>query len=139
MITYIVTIQDHELPGEPTVALGVVSARHVADALDAADETLEVLARSGRGRCHASAHEVLAGVSGTPRNDEAARFVRVEAVVAPAHPSLGQWSGYLTQIARICDALSIGVESSNVEDELDRVLAEVVKRREAADSGDSGD
>ena len=61
MTNYLVTIQDKELPGEPTVGLAVVAAIDHERALDAADAAIEVLARAGRCRCVASAREFVEG------------------------------------------------------------------------------
>lgn len=51
MNLWLVAIKDKEMQGEPNVAFAVVDARNEAEALKAADPTIETLREVGRCRC----------------------------------------------------------------------------------------
>jgi hypothetical protein len=70
MPTYLVTIQDKSLYGEPDVAIAIVEAVDEATAWRAADATIRELADKGRGRCVPHARVIDLG-----------RFYRLGAVV----------------------------------------------------------
>ena len=70
MKTFLVTIHDKDLHGEPDIALAVVDAESESAARAAADSALVELIRAGRCRCVASAREIDRG-----------RFYRLGAVV----------------------------------------------------------
>lgn len=74
MNTYLVTIQDKTLYGEPDVALAIVEAVDDAEALRAADDLIGELADKGRGRCVPHARVIDLG-----------RFYRLGALVRLPH------------------------------------------------------
>lgn len=74
---FLVTIQDKMLYGEPDIALAVVEAAGLDEALRAARPTIEQLADAGRGRCVPHARELEPG-----------KFYRLGAVVrVPRDPN----------------------------------------------------
>jgi hypothetical protein len=76
-VIFLVTIQDKMLYGEPDIALAVVEAAGLDEALRAARPTIEQLADAGRGRCVPHARELEPG-----------KFYRLGAVVrVPRDPN----------------------------------------------------
>jgi hypothetical protein len=69
-VIFLVTIHDKMLYGEPDIALAVVEAADVEEALRTARPTIEQLAEAGRGRCVPHARELSSG-----------KFYRLGAVV----------------------------------------------------------
>ena len=77
MTVYLVTIQDKTMYGEPDIALAVVEATDEAEALRAAQPTINELADRGRCRCVPHARQLEPG-----------KFYRLGAVVrVPRDPN----------------------------------------------------
>jgi len=75
--TYLVTIQDKDLYGEPDIALAIVEAPHEEAALLTATPAIEHLAKGGRCRCVPHARRLVLGT-----------FYRLGALVSlPRNPS----------------------------------------------------
>lgn len=72
--TYLITIQDKSLYGEPDIAIAVVRAADEAEARSAADVTIDELANKGRGRCVPHARTIDLG-----------KFYRLGALVRLPH------------------------------------------------------
>lgn len=59
--TWLVTIRDKSLAGEPNIAMSVVGASNEDEALATVNETMAALALAGRARCVARARPIELG------------------------------------------------------------------------------